>query len=207
VTTGNTAKNTATGPLLSGTWFVEWTDEKEIVFLLQKGFFGLATGMHRIHAARMYAAKISTLSLMITISYAVHIGSMNVCCKGSILSLLITISYSASAAAQILPNSRSADHDSLIADAIPGEVYQTIDNRAGTLDNVILFGKGDTIDTAEGVLAVNAAIQPEQTGARVNFQVSDSYDATLLQASLHHCRIDIKRYATIEWHATVADHC
>jgi hypothetical protein len=43
--TGNTAKNSATGPLLSGTWFVEWTDEKEIVFLLQKGFFGLATGM------------------------------------------------------------------------------------------------------------------------------------------------------------------
>jgi hypothetical protein len=47
--TGNTAKNSATGPLLSGTWFVEWTDEKEIVFLLQKGFFGLATGMQHIY--------------------------------------------------------------------------------------------------------------------------------------------------------------
>jgi hypothetical protein len=50
-------------------------------------------------------------------------------------------------------------------------VYQTVDNKACTLDNVILFGKGDTVDTAEGVLAVAAAIQPEQTGARVKFQV------------------------------------
>jgi hypothetical protein len=37
----NPTPNPASSPLMSGRWTMAWTTEKEILFLVEKGFFGL----------------------------------------------------------------------------------------------------------------------------------------------------------------------
>ena len=41
LSSSNPTANAASSPLMSGRWTMRWTTEKEILFLVEKGFFGL----------------------------------------------------------------------------------------------------------------------------------------------------------------------